>query len=816
MKKVIAGLMAVAIVFGTTAVPEVAQSVFNSTAIQASAATDAWGREYLVYGDLKYQVKSDNTITIIGFDINKSTVEIPDQIDGKPVTKIGDNAFYDASRIKTIKIPDSVTSIGDNAFYYAKALESVVLPNSLIEIGNNAFDTCESLKSVTLPSSLKTIGEYAFSYSGLESIDVPNGVTTIKRNAFYNCSSLVSAKLPSSVQTLGQQVFAFCSKLENVTLPDSLKSIPDRTFFKADSLKNVTIPANVTSIGKYAFYYCTSLQDVTIPEKVQTIDESAFEGCSSLKTVDISEGVTTLGKYVFHNCTSLTSFIIPKSVASIGDFCFADDTKLKVYVYRNSYGATYALKNNLNFTYVSIADVTGFKAWTPENNSVVLTWNAVDGAEGYIVYKYDTSKKTWVRLSKTTTTDTTYTASGLSSSETNKFAVKAYKTVKGNEVVSVNFPTVAVDVNVASVTGFKVSATAETTVKLTWDKVSGAQGYIVYRYDNTKKTWVRIAKSSTDSNVYTASKLSAGTAYKFAVKAYKTVDGKEQTSTTFPQVLVMTKLQTVTGFKAASKTGTTVTLTWNKVNNAKGYVVYKYDTSKKTWVRLAKSSTNSTTYTASKLSSLTTYKFAVRAYNTLNDTEVLSTSFPQLSVQTNLADVTGAKGVADSSSRVVLSWNKVDKADGYVIYQYITSKKTYVRLGKVSKLNTGVSKLASGTTYKFAVRAYKTVNGKEVLSAKYPVITVSTKPATVDFKLTAGSGKATVNWSKVNGATGYIVYYKTSANGSWQRLTSTTGTSYTKTGLTKGKTYYFTVKAYRTVDGTTYNAAYSTKSVTVK
>ena len=127
-------------------------------------------------------------------------------------------------------------------------------------------------------------------------------------------------------------------------------------------------------------------------------------------------------------------------------------------------------------------------------------------------------------------------------------------------------------------------------------------------------------------------------------------------------------------------------------------------------------------------------------------------------------------------------------------------------------------KLASGTSYKYAIRAYKIEDGKEVLSPKYPQITTSTNPAAVNFKLTAGSKKATIKWSKVTGATGYKVYYKTSKNGKWIGLKTTNNktTSYSKSGLTKGKTYYFTVKAYRTVGGKTYNGAFTSKSIKVK
>ena len=116
------------------------------------------------------------------------------------------------------------------------------------------------------------------------------------------------------------------------------------------------------------------------------------------------------------------------------------------------------------------------------------------------------------------------------------------------------------------------------------------------------------------------------------------------------------------------------------------------------------------------------------------------------------------------------------------------------------------------------LKPYKNYGTATYLSPSFTTYTTSTNPATVNFTLSAGSKKATVKWSKVTGATGYIVYYKTSANGKWTKLTTTknTTTSYTKTGLATGKIYYFTVKAYRTVSGKTYNGAFTTKSVKVK
>jgi len=129
-----------------------------------------------------------------------------------------------------------------------------------------------------------------------------------------------------------------------------------------------------------------------------------------------------------------------------------------------------------------------------------------------------------------------------------------------------------------------------------------------------------------------------------------------------------------------------------------------------------------------------------------------------------------------------------------------------------------VKNLKPGTNYSFAIKGYRKVNGREVTSPKYIPYKTSTAPAVVDFTLTAGSKKATVKWSKVTGATGYKVYYKTSSDGKWIGLKTTDNkiTSFTKTGLTSGKTYYFTVKACRTVNGVTYNGKYIKKSVKIK
>lgn len=273
-------------------------------------------------------------------------------------------------------------------------------------------------------------------------------------------------------------------------------------------------------------------------------------------------------------------------------------------------------------------------------------------------------------------------------------------------------------------------------------------------------------------------------------------------------------LGNVSGLKAASVTSNSVKLTWNKVTNADGYIVYRYDSAKKKWVRVAKGKYNGT-YTVSKLSAAKEYKYTVKAYKTVSGKEITSPSYSTLTITTALTKVTNIKSTSTTKS-VNLTWSKVAGAKGYYVYKH--NGKTWVKIATVSANKYNVSKLSAGTSYKFTVKAYGTVNKKTITSDSYSTYQTSTIPANVSFKLTAGDRKATVKWSKVTGASGYKIYYKTSSKGKWVGLKTVNNktTSYTKTGLKNGKAYWFTVKAYKNYNGKTYNAGYTTKSVAPK
>ena len=138
------------------------------------------------YGDyLYYYVLDDGTVQITSCETGAEAVVIPDTIDGKSVTSIGDSAFEGCTSLTSITIPNSVTSIGDSAFGGCESLTSIMISDSVTEIGDGAFLGCRSLESITIPNSVTCICDYAFSgCTSLASITIPNSVTSIGETAF--------------------------------------------------------------------------------------------------------------------------------------------------------------------------------------------------------------------------------------------------------------------------------------------------------------------------------------------------------------------------------------------------------------------------------------------------------------------------------------------------------------------------------------------------------------------------------------------------------------------------------------------------------
>ncbi|MCD7813987.1 MAG: fibronectin type III domain-containing protein [Lachnospiraceae bacterium] len=170
--------------------------------------------------------------------------------------------------------------------------------------------------------------------------------------------------------------------------------------------------------------------------------------------------------------------------------------------------------------------------------------------------------------------------------------------------------TVNVATKLAKVTGLAVADQDDDEIDLTWNRVSGASGYQVYRYDSTSKKWTLI---QTTSKTYAEiENLSSAKKYKFKVRAYSSDNGSTVYGTRSDTLTAYTEPDEVKGVTAASTSSGSVTLTWKKTARTTSYQVYLYDSTKGKYVR--KTTVSGTSTTINGLTSGTTCRFKIRAY----------------------------------------------------------------------------------------------------------------------------------------------------------------------------------------------------------
>ena len=420
--------------------------------------------------------------------------------------------------------------------------------------------------------------------------------------------------------------------------------------------------------------------------------------------------------------------------------------------------------------------------------SLTLKWNVVTDATGYEIYRAGTDGK----YSKiTTVTSTSYVDTSVKNNTQYSYKIKAY-----NAAGTSAFSTAAsIKRTQISVSNLKADANGS-KVQLSWTGgVTGAEGYVIYRRTEGSESYTEIGRTA--GNTYSDT-ISAGIKYYYTVAVYS----GSRTEGKCPEVGVMYLTEpAVTG---ASNITSGVQVKWSQVTGATGYIVY-HKGAGKGWARIADIKDGSTVnYTDTTAASGTTYTYTVRAYNKDTMSDWNSTKSLMRISDTTL---TGASNI---TSGVQVKWSQVTGATGYIVYRKGAGKGW----GRIADIKSGSTvsytdtTAASGTTYTYTVRAYNGSTMGDWHSAK-SLMRISDTTLTGASNITYG---VQVKWSRVTGATGYIVYRKGAGKG-WARIADIKNgstVSYTDTTAASGTTYTYTVRAY---NGSTMGDWHSTKSV---
>lgn len=385
-------------------------------------------------------------------------------------------------------------------------------------------------------------------------------------------------------------------------------------------------------------------------------------------------------------------------------------------------------------------------------STATIKWKKVSGASGYVIYRSTSKNGKYTNIATIKKTGTTsYTDKNLTTGKTYYYKIRAYKNINGKKIYGgySNIDSVKITLKAPVISSITVKDYRTVTIK--WKKVSGANGYILYRSTSQNGTYKKIAtvKGSTTLS-YQNSGLTTGKKYYYKIKAYRTVNKKNVTSSYSDAKVKSTTLKKVTGITVTPLHANKLKLTWSKVTGATSYNIYR-STSKNGTYKLIKKQCKNPTYTNSGLTNGTQYYYKITANRGSYESALSSyVSGKAASLELSQTSVVVQKRfsvtvTATASPKATVKWSTSN-----------SSIATVSSTGVIRGVGVGSATIyakANGITRSITVKVRQTLDG----------IDVSKWQGTVDFKAVKNAGYHFVMIRIYNGYSidpNFETYYK--------------------------------------------------------
>lgn len=795
-------------------------------------------------------------------------------INGDLYSKDG-KTLVSATGSSMTKIPSFVEVIGGDAFCGNNHIVDITIPATVKKISYAAFASCKNLRNVIIEGNgLTTVESRAFQTTNLISLNIPASVTSFSYDAFDWAEIIlvicpdgeISQKLTGSdeiqnllVDTSGTSTGRTFTKKPTCESDGELKvnfstgssktyTIPKSNLYhdyKVDAIKSEAC-ANDGSIT-YRCTVCNShrTEDTTYAtghsfSSTWTLDKAptcAEQGSQSRhctkcdKKTDVIY-VSPTGNHTYTawkttknpDCTKpgeqrcsctvcgkvLTRELDPlghKYVDTVVDATYDAKgyTLHKCSVCGSSYKSDYT-------DILVLGYVKNLKVTRQNPKFITLEWSMSTDGSGYEVEQYKGGK--WVRISKTdSSANCALTVTNLTPGTSYTFRVRLRK-VSGSTVQYGGYIRAVATTVLPNVTTFTASQTTSRTITLKWDKNADATGYVVEQYKGGK--WTQILKTTGNTTLQcTASSLAPETRYSFRMKSYKKT-GSAVVCSDYTNIAATTRIACVSGLTAKSSTVSSVTLSWNKVASATGYVVEIFKGGKWNTVLTTKNNT-ALSCKVTGLAAGSTYKARIKCYRLANGAYSFS-EYLEADVNTRIANVTGFKASGNTASSITFSWNKNTAATGgYIVEIYKGGKWTQILNAKSNTtLTCTATGLSANATYSVRIKSFKKTTATTYFS-DYLTFSADTRiPNVTSLTYKADSAsQVTLSWSRNTAADGYTVeIYR---GGKWEQVlcaTSNTKLSCKITGLAEGSTYSVRIKSYKVKNGRTVFSEYLKSTAT--
>jgi len=425
---------------------------------------------------------------------------------------------------------------------------------------------------------------------------------------------------------------------------------------------------------------------------------------------------------------------------------------------------------------------TNLRSTSSTHNSISLAWDTVTGAASYIIQRSITHNGVFAQIGTSTTT--TYNDTNLSPSTTYYYKVVAQNASHNSEASdTLSEQTTAIPVP----TNVTASAQSSSSIRITWNSISGASSYKIYRSSIVTGTYTQIGTNTT--NNYTNTNLTPSTTYFYKVSMVTNTGAESDqsiyVSAATPAIAVPTNVT------ASAQSSSSIRISWTSVSEASSYRIYRSATASGTYTQIGTNTTNS--YTNTNLTPSTAYFYKVSTVTNTgaeSDQSVyVSANTPAIPVPTNLT------ASVQSAHIIYLSWSSVSEASSYRIYRSATATGTYIQIGTSNTSNFTNTGLTASTTYYYKVSIITSsgVEGTQSahISASTPAVPVLQPPANIEaFPVNNG---IRIIWDAVSNAQGYTVYRSTSASGTYSTVVTNTSNTTFLNSTSGTTTYYYKV-----------------------
>lgn len=352
-----------------------------------------------------------------------------------------------------------------------------------------------------------------------------------------------------------------------------------------------------------------------------------------------------------------------------------------------------------------------------------------------------------------------------------------------------------------------IESVSSTSLELSWSKVNGVTGYSIARSTSSGGKYTEVAKVTPATQTTWIDKgLSPGATYYYKIRTY-TQSGSNITYGKYSQAAFGTTIMRPVISSIKSKNSKALVISWETVNNAANYEIYRATKKNGTYSRIATlAGVNRLSYTDTRIKAGKKYHYKIRSVSQNGKSTVYSDYSDVYSARTAKVP-TGVSVKSEGTNTLRVSWKAEPKTAGYHIKRAESAKGKYKKIatvqgGSVSYYDDAAVK--GNKTYYYKVQSFNYNGNAKGKSGYGSSASGKTIKKTTVQKIDTTFTDQTISWKKVKGVDGYLIYQSTSKDGPYKKLKKISGatkTSYKVTNLTPGTRYYYKVRTRKKVKG---------------